>query len=449
MRYPFIRTILAAGSLAALCHAQDRWDQVDFKSASISGLHIYGVSVFSGYTSLSLPYNSLQVAIPDTSNLGSAITYGGELSLGWRRQREKSSFTALYSGSYNGQSRFSNLNAFGHNLSLSASRTIGAKWSLNLSGTAAYTTLAQYLYQPSGLSTISQTPSTFNDLAAVFAIGTFSDMQVASMLTGTPITPSTAGQGVLLGDRILTYAVQASASYAVSSRLSVNFSSFTAGGQSNFDNAPSYTTPRTIGATAGAALSYSLSPRTTIGLSLNETRASNRYQGSYGTNAALSLGRKMGPHWFLNGGVGMGYVNVTEQISGAAASKTITGNGSLGYRAYAHTFIVTYNRGTYDSYGLAAGVNTVADGAWNWHSPGSGWTLMASFGRQQLRDTGFMAISGWQANAGISRRILPQVFIRAEYGYLESSGSFLGTALDRAVHTARASLSWSPQASAR
>ena len=446
MRTIFLRIAFVAGIFIASCHGQARWDDVNFKTASIGGVHLYGVSVFSGYTTLALPTNSLQqVVTPGLTNLGGDTNYGAEWALGWRRSRDNSDISARYSGTYNGQTRYSNLNAFGHSISLGASRTYHTKWSFNLSANAQYTTLAQYLFQPSALSTISQIPATFDDLAAAFAIGSFSNTQVASMLTGTPIAP-TVDRSLLLGDRILTYGVQASASYAPSERLSISFSSFSAGGQSRVENKQSVVNPNSIGAPAGVSLNYNLSPRTSVGLNLSATRTSDRYQGSYGTGATGTLGRKMGPHWFLSVGGGMSYINVIRQISGPPpGSRQVTAMGSLGYRTYSHTLMASYNRGTYDTYGLAVGVNTNALGAWTWHRPGTAWTLIAGFGRQQLRNTGFTTISGWQANAGASRNLTTQVSLRAEYVYFDTAGSFLGNSLNQTVHSVRVSLSWSPQ----
>ena len=137
------------------------------------------------------------------------ITYGAQWTAGWQRQRDKSSYVFRYTGMYGAQTRYSNLNAFGHSLTMGLSKTIHTKWTVNASATADYRTLAQFVNQPTQISAIAQLPVSFDNLAAAFSAGTFTDPQVASMLTGTPLTASPSAQGtLLLGDRILTYAAQ-------------------------------------------------------------------------------------------------------------------------------------------------------------------------------------------------------------------------------------------------
>src|ERR1019366_10664034 len=80
------------------------------------------------------------------------------------------------------------------------------------------------------LSVLSQLPATFDDLAAAFSIGQFSNAQMASMLTGASMLESPA-RGLLLGNRVLSYSANAGLNYAHSSRLSFHFASFSAGGQ--------------------------------------------------------------------------------------------------------------------------------------------------------------------------------------------------------------------------
>ena len=104
------------------------------------------------------------------------------------------------------------------------------KWTVTLTGGAQDTTLAEYLFQPSGLSVLSQLPATTDDLAAAFSIGQFSNSQMASMLTGASMLQSPA-RGLLLGNRVLSYSANAGLNYAHSSRLSFHFAAFSAGGQ--------------------------------------------------------------------------------------------------------------------------------------------------------------------------------------------------------------------------
>src|SRR5690242_2484583 len=99
MQILFSRIALAAGVFITSCYGQARWDDASFKSASIGGVHLYGVSVFSGYSTLALPTGSAQqIVSPGLNDLGSDVVYGVEWALGWRRQRDQSSMSAHYSG---------------------------------------------------------------------------------------------------------------------------------------------------------------------------------------------------------------------------------------------------------------------------------------------------------------------------------------------------------------
>ena len=54
-------------------------------------------------------------------------------------------FSVLYSLTYGGTVRYSDLNALSHSLSVNASRQLGRKWSFTVAGTAQDNTMAQYL----------------------------------------------------------------------------------------------------------------------------------------------------------------------------------------------------------------------------------------------------------------------------------------------------------------
>jgi opacity protein-like surface antigen len=192
-------------------------------------------------------------------------------------------------------------------------------------------------------------------------------------------------------------------------------------------------------------LSYQLSPRTQVGIDVEENRSSNIYQAGYNTTASASFGRKMGMHWFLslNGGGSMS--EITSASYGTPRTKDVIGGGSIGFRTYQHTLLGSYSRSASDAYGLALGTTTTTSAAWNWHRPGSRWSWLASFGQQQIRDTGYTSLSGWQASGGVSQTLNAHMRMSAQYVYLSNSGSFLGNNTKLAIQSVRVSLSWTPQ----
>jgi hypothetical protein len=447
---PVTRNRLLQIALAAIvittCHCQERWDDVNFRSASIGGIHLYGVSFYTNYTTNATPTSLLlSQPVPAANQLQSDISYGVQWTLGWQRPRENSSVTVRYLGSYGGQAKYTDLNAFGHSFSITANRKMRTKWNVSLNVSADYRTFAQYLFQPTALSVLSQTPATFDDLAAAFSLGQFSNPQVASILTGTPLFASPA-RSLLTSDKILTYYGTVSATYQLSSRLSFQFAGLGAGGQSTLGDGQTYVVPRTLGANAGASLAYSLSPRSEVGLSISETRNGNRYQSSYASNATASFGRKMGPHWFLRANAGMAYTTMTQQTYGPPPnSRQLIGGGSLGYRAFTHTIVASYNRSASDTFGIATGLVTGASGSWSWRRPGSNWLFFATGSRQQIRNAGYTSLSGWQGSGGVSRRLGSSISWRTEYTYFLSAGTYLGISTNQSIHSVRVSLAWGPE----
>ena len=449
MRRLLAHIAIATGMMTGIGGAQSLMDQVNFKSASVGGFRLNGVSIYSGYSTSALPLGLAQTAPAGTQELGGSTIYGASASFGWQPHGRGTNFSVLYSISYGGTVRYPDLNGLSHSLSMSASRQLTRKWSFSLTGAAQDSTMAEFMYQPSALSVLSQLPASFDDLAAAFSIGQFSNTQMASMLTGASMLESPT-RGLLLGNRVLSYSASAGLNYAHSSRLSFHFASFSAGGQ-NLRGGQSgipqenYVLPRSMGMNAGMGLSYALSPRTQVGLNVEENRVINRYQNAYTTNGTVSVGRKMGMRWFLSVNGGGSVTQMTENSYGTPVPRQIIGGGSIGFRTYAQTFVASYDRTSSDSYGFAVGTNTTATGSWNWRRPGSRWTIFASGGQQQMRGTGFASMSGWEASGGISGRLNAHSTLSAQYVYFNSQGNYVGNLNRMIAHSVRLSLGWNPQ----
>jgi len=439
--------ILTAGFLALDCRCQPLPDQMNFRTGETDGAHLYGVSAFSGYSTSAYPLG--QSIQPGVSTLGGDANYGASASMGWQRHRDWMSFSLIYSPSYIGQAHYSNLNSFNHNLLLSASRKMGSKWTASLSGSGQDVSLTQFLFSPTSFTVRSQVPVSFDDLAAAFATGQFTNSQAASMLTGA-YPPGSPAQSLLYGYRTLSYSAQASLVYAYSPRLSFQVNSFAAGSQPlhNGSQAPgAYLVNHTVGANGGVATSYNLSPRTQIGFDLEEAWIINHYQGAYITTARASIGRKMGEHWFANLNAGFYNTRETKQVSPLPNNQVI-GGGSLGFKTYRQTFTASYDRTNTDSYGIIGTVTSIGS-SWRWHHPGSAWALTESFSEEQTRNTGFVSLSGWEAAGGVTRQINSRTIMTAQYVFLTGSSIFKGVPTNLSVHSVRLSMGWSPQPNTR
>jgi hypothetical protein len=452
MRMRVFNVVLFAGCVCVrLAGAQELLDEVNFRANQLAGIHLVGISVYSGYSSNALPQSGYSLTSSgNVGNLGADYSYGGSASLGWQLHREKTNAAIMYTGSYGGMVRYSGVDGYSQSLSVSASRSLSPKWILTFNGSGADSTIAQYLFNPGALNVITQVPATFDDLAAAFAAGQFSSSQAASILTGAPLMQA-AGRSLLVGNRILSYTGRAGVEYTASSRLHFHFGSFAAAGQTRFGDTQSGTPlnvvmPRSLGADAGAGLSYSLSPRTQVGFDVEANRTVNHYQSVYVSTATASLGRKMGEHWFLHLQGGGTYDDVLQETLGTPRTRQIVGSGSFGFQTKSNTLIASYSRTGSDEFGLAVGTITTASGAWNWHPAGSRWSASASFGQQQTRDTGFISLSGWEATGGLTNRASMHTNLSLQYSYLSSKGNYAGNMSDVRIHSIRLSFGWTPQA---
>jgi len=414
------------------------------------GLHIYEASVYSGYSTLAYPVTGIEANYSSQiSGLGGDWSYGGLVTLGWQQLGPKSTLSMIYTGGYGGMVHYSGVNGMSQSLAFGYSRTLGGRWTASLSASGQDNTLAQYLFQPARYSTITQSATSFDDFAAAFSIGQYSNAQIASMLTGAPILESPA-QNLLLGNRILSYSVQTGVEYSYSSRLKLHLSSFSASGQTQSSGndvnvRQNYVMPRSTGLNGGVGFSYSLSPRTEVGVDAGEYMVWNRFQSARGTSVTASLGRKMSRRWFLRirgGGSDTQILDYT--ASGKPIARQLIGGGSLGTKTYSHTFVADYDRSSFDSYGFAVGTSIVESGSWQWQHPGSRWSTFASFGEQQLRNTGFLSISGWQAAGGVRVQLQREAAVTIMYSHLRSAGTYNGMYNEFSVDGIRLSLAWTP-----
>ena len=239
-------------------------------------------------------------------------------------------------------------------------------------------------------------------------------------------------RSLLLGNRVLSYSANVGLNYAHSSRLSFHFATVSAGGQSrrggqNGIPREEYVLPRSLGMTGGMGMSYAFSPRTQMGLNVEEGRTINRYQhanyherhrfvwhakwGSAGSSVSTAAARSLRRH---------------NAPMPAPTSRQIIGGGSIGFRTYTQTLTASYERTSSGAYGFAVGTVTTATGSWNWRRPGSRWSIFASGGQNQIRNAGFVSISGWEASGGISGTLIDRTSLSAQYVYFSSAGTYAG-----------------------
>jgi hypothetical protein len=415
----------------------------------VDGAHLYEVAVYSGYTTSANPLAGGYLTTPGVGPLNADENYGVSAAVGWQHHREKTNFAVRYSGSYSGMVHYSQANGYSQWLNLSAERRLGRKWNFTLTAAGQDATLAEVINEPSALAITSQLPADFNDFAAAFGLGSYTTAQAASMILGAPVVQAPI-RALLLGEKVLSYSGNAGLTYTFSRHFSFHGSGFAEGGQNrsvNLDGVPAtnYVLPRSIGEDAGISWTYSPSPRTDFGANLEASRIQNQFQNAYTGTATVSVGRKMGMHWFATIYGGGTYTAVTQQTIGTPKAEQAVGGASLGVKTYANTFAVSYNRTASDAYGSVVGTYSTVSGTWTRHRPGSRLSTSASFGQQQITNTGFESFSGWTASGGLTERLTSNIILSEHYVYLKTGGDYLGIANNFSIQSVRVSMSWSPE----
>jgi hypothetical protein len=432
---------------AAACHAQSNVEELNPLGTEPRGLRLTSVSLCGGYTSLKTPNGS---SLPQgTLPVGADNIVGGEMVIRWVRSGPKGSISATYTPSYSGLVRNSEWSSMNHALSLGVNSKLSQKWSLGIGFDGQAASSSQLLFTPAVMTQITAVNATFEDLAAALLSGTMTNGELAAILTNTPIvqTPSST---LVYGNRVLNLGASASLTYSPSTRLSIHInaggsrSQYLSDGQDPRSARNSGVLSGTTGENAGFGLSYSLTPRTNIGFETTATRSLSAFQDAYNVSSRLTVGRKMTNWLLLSGYAGaakMFALRTTTALPGALQS---VGGATIGVRRREHAFTLSASRAAADSYALGAGHTDSLAGAWKWHRPASAWTPSLNIGWQRLGGTAALNLDGWQATATLEHALTRQVSIRTSYGFMDSSGQFIGMARDLRMQTVRLELVWEP-----
>jgi hypothetical protein len=441
MRKTSVFAVIVGSLLAAVGWGQGLPDQLNFGRSNTEGFHLYGATAYYAYSSYSI------LPRPVVTTQTSSSQYGAGTTLGWQHFRGKVNAAVRYSLNYNGIVQDSSFNRFNQSLVFDVNRAFGAKWSITLSGNAQDLSLSQSMFEPSTVGALSMSSGSFNDLSAAMSVGQFSSGQSAVMMGGstTAFSPTLT---VLLGSRVLSYGAHLNANYEHSSRLSFQFGSFAVGGKNRSDNyagvVNNYVLPKTIGGTASVGISYSLSPRTNLGVGASQTYTRSDYQKATSTNAYASLGRKMSKNWFMTVNGGGSFTRNLDQPSGQAPNRQMTWGASLGYRTQSHTFIGRYARSGYDPFSAVLGSNSNYSAAWSWRPVRSNWSVHSNYNRNDTHNTGFTTFGGWHVRTGVSRTLSRQMTLLVEGSYLNSHSVYQANNNKVKVYAIRVSLGWTP-----
>jgi hypothetical protein len=416
-------------------------------SADTSGIHLYGASVAGSY--FSSPYGvGLRVLSPGAAGENVGMVQGSAV-LGWAKQGQKTTASVTYSPSYVRALNLANYRSLNHSLSATAGRTLSAKWDIKFSAGAMISDFSQLLFARSQTANVTSMPATFDDFFAAVMTGRSSNAALTQTIWAAPLqnAPETA---YVYGDRLMTAAASAGASYAHSSRSTMHFGVSAAraqqfrSGSSSIERALQYVIPNTMSGSANVGWSYLLTPRTTLGFSGSVTRTLSQYQDAYSNQAKVSMGRTMSRSWFVHGTIGVGFISPVRTEFAPTRKPQLQFGGGLGYKVYSHTFLGAFNRTVSDVYGLGANTTDASTGAWNWKRPGSTVSVSASIGYSKLNGPMFPSADSWTASAGVGKALNAHFAISAGTTYTQFPRFVLTRTANITQTGVVVSLSWSP-----
>lgn len=417
------------------------------------GLRIVSASIFGSYYSSGVPNTSATSFNYANANLlGSDEAYGGTANVIYIKQRARDSLSLHYTPSYTRRVRFSKWDAFNQTFGANWTHKLTARMTNSLNFGASEQSLDQTLFNQTPFGELASTPTTFQDLTDEILKGNFTNNQIASLLTGTPIASSPA-QTLIFGNRVLGLTLSDSLSWAYSDRLSFNFNVGASRAQHlpNFqDNnqlygRQSYLLSHYMSGNAGVGASYALSPRTTIGFNAGTSRSFSGLANYYTTNASGSLSHVFNPRWF--GSVQAGFGQIIENKSTFNSLSTgphYTAGASLGYTHITQTILASYSHSVSSSFGLGAAYGDTANLAWGYHPLASPWSVSASAADERfVGGTLGGHLNAVVAQVGISRRLSRHFFTSAQYAYIDSKSHYNAVPYSFARNTAELALVWS------
>lgn len=420
-------------------------EKADPLQGDINGIHLYSTSVYGGYFSSPQVSPGALTVVPLQSDVG----YGASASLGWNYLHSGSGISVLYTPSYNGFSRYSNLNRFSHDFSLTMhnKRDPGRKWHTSFSTETSIATPTQFLFAPNALAQLADAPATFDELAQGVVAGRFTNDQIASLLTGAT-TPQSAAQVVLFGDYFLTAAVQGMVTYAPSSRLSIEFSASGMRLQSlphgTADTGSGYLIPATWGGTGSVQIGYSLTPRTQVQVAVGTARMMSRVLDTYNSTSTVSLNRIMSRRWFVELHAGSAVLTPVRQTGNLDQKPHPIWGGGIGFKTESQTFMAQYSRVLSDPYGIGAVATSSATAAWSWRPHGSAWSELASASWQEMAGTTALLSNSWNGRVSLNRALTHQTGISIAYALLSNRGLMAKALPNRSMDAVVVSFYWIP-----
>jgi len=419
-------------------------------------VRVEGVSVYSSYYTSGSP-SGFEAPISNAFLPGPSASSGAAVTIGGSTEGEKGSLFWNYSPSYfnlyYGNNQFQNNGSINHRASLNWSRKLGGsnKWTLNASANGLMANLEQLYFSAGVLESVASMPTNFDDLASAMLAGKFNDAQLASLLTGAPVQASPQ-QSYLYGRRVMSAAASLGLSWTPTGRTSFSLVATgtrsqsadgigTAGGQTTQSTSA---VPQTTEAGLALSWSYSVTPRTQIGLVASSRRTFSQLEEGYASSGALSFGRTMSRRWFMEMRAGAGELTYSRQVIATPKTFQHIYGGSLGWKTSSQTLLASYDRSLGDVYGLGSNTTESATGTWTWRPMGSSWSASVNGGFQEFSNTTLINTRAWQASGGVARGVGTHVFVSIRYVYMQLPANLAKAGVRRTQNGLTTALTWSP-----
>jgi hypothetical protein len=365
------------------------------------GLQVEGLSVSGTYFAQGVPSG---IATYGDVFLGSGMSVTGAATIKYTRTSAKSFLQLRALPTYG--SRFGDMHTrtWDQAVSFAYSRILGSKWTMNWSGAGQIMNFDDALFADSTLTQLASNPINFENLSGAILRGNSSDPALNSTAYGS-LHPDQSIQDFLLGHRTANAGAQATLTYAHSERLSV---SFIAGGMlvrhlKDPSDPSGFAYPKLNSAATGINATYSLSPRTQVGVSANMVRS--ELDSTRLTSNALSgsISRDMSRRWFVQASLGFG-----SQSIGVDRHLNNRYSAGLGFRTFSHTAFLAFDRGLDDPYAVALATLEHArglTGTWHYARPGSPWWINSTFSQLVAIYRGVPGTNTWLMAQTVGRRI--------------------------------------------
>jgi hypothetical protein len=412
-----------------------------------NGFGFYGVAAFAEYTSSTVPFNAI---VPVAGlNLGPNYLAGGSASMGWMNIGGRTNAHVTYNISYNASLRYSSWNTLNHFLNFGVTHDVSPRLTTYFSGTAATMRWDQFLFEPTVLSEVAGTPSTFDELVSAILSGKYTNSQLASILTGAPTLESPAAT-LLYGTQFFTSSLRTGIGYELTSRL--HFHADAGGSRTQHLNTDTpqlngvYLVPSTTSASATMGVGYSLTPFTTIGLEATGSRTFSHFEDVYTVNGVVTANHVLGRHWIVSGRGGTGtFVPVRQTFRYKPGLHYVAGGG-ITYKSESQSIILNYNHTIADTSGIGAESSDSGSGTWQVHLPGQKWGVFARGSYTSLTGSSLSNIHAWLGGGGIYRMLNRHTNATLAYMYGRSTGTVEGFSESRPLQAVNLMISWTPRA---